>query len=109
MTTETNKLREKIMNVAVSILTAGLIGAFTFAWNLNAEIAIIKNTIITDSNSKETADEVLKDWSKEVRNIEALQSQMKSMWKNVNMAQEKELKWEHRISKIEAKQDICCH
>ena len=108
MSVEVAKLREKIMNVVVSILTAGLIGAFTWAWNLNAEIAVIKSNMLQDDSSHDTAEEVIRDWSKQVREVDALKSQMKAMWKNVNLAQEKELKWEHRVSKIEAKQDICC-
>lgn len=108
MTTEANKLREKIMNIVVSVLTAGLIGAFTWAWNLNSEIAVIKSNMILDKSNHDTAEEVLKEWSGINQEIEAIKRQLVNIWKKYNIAQEKELKWERRVSKLEIKQEICC-
>jgi uncharacterized protein (DUF3084 family) len=83
MTVDT-KLREKITGIAISVLTAGLIGAFGWAWSLNSQNAV------------------------QERNIDALESQMKATWRNYNtMLKEKEImmseysKLEQRVEHIE--------
>ena len=104
----TTELNDKFTKWAIGLLTTGLIGAFSWAWNLNSEIAVIKSKQLQDKPSIETAEQVLKDWSKMTRDVDALASQMRKMWENYNTAQEKEVRWENRISRIEIKQEICC-
>ena len=104
----TAEIEGKFTKWAIGILTTGLIGAFTWAWNLNADIAVMESRMLQDSNSKQTADEVLKNWSSLKSTQESHARQLQNLWKHLNAAQEKEIKWENRVSRIESKLDYCC-
>ncbi len=108
-------LRNKIMNIAVTILTAGLIGAFTWAWNLNAANAVMEERVdaieleIKEAAFDEEKDhEIIKDFSSIITRVESIERQLVELWKNLNQAQDKEILWERRLTRQEAKIDYCC-
>lgn len=104
----TEELNDKFTKWAIGILTTGLVGAFSWAWNLNSEIAVIKSKQLQDKSSIETASQVLQDWSSFKSTQESQGRQLKNLWEHLNEAQKKELHYENRISRLETKQEICC-
>lgn len=102
------KMRDKLVGIAISVLTAGLIGAFTWAWNLNSDIAVMQSRMLQDNNSRETADAVLKDWSSIISTQESHSRQLQNLWGKMNEAQNKEEAALQRLVRIEVQQEICC-
>ena len=103
------EIESKIGKWALGILSSVVIGLFVFLWNLNSELAVIKSKQLQDKASIETADKVLKDWSKMERTVEGLERQMQNMWKNYNKALEEKEKAAERVTRLEAKLEYCCH
>ena len=103
------ELNDKFTKWAIGILTTGLVGAFSWAWNLNADLAVIQSNMLNDRSSNETKDEILKDWSSTKSTQEAHARQLRSIWEKYNDAQEKELRNEQRLTRIETNLDNCCY
>lgn len=99
---------ERIGKWAVGLLSTAVIALAGFLWNVNAELAVIKSDMLHDKSSKETADEVLKDWSSFKSTQEAHARQLQSIWSKYNEGLKEARDMEKRVSKIEVKLDICC-
>lgn len=101
-------LDERVGKWAIGVLGTAVMALAGFLWNVNAELAVMKSEMLRDKNSKETADEVLKNWSSLKSTQEAHARQLQSIWGKYNDGIKEARDMEKRVSKIEVKLDICC-
>lgn len=99
---------ERVGKWALGLMGTAVMALAGFLWNMNAEIAVMKSEMLRDKNSKETADEVLKNWSKMNSRMEAIERQMRSIWEKYNKALEQKEAATERVAKLEAKLEYCC-
>lgn len=108
-------MSESILKWALGIVGSLILSLGGWVYNQGANIAVLENKIqnlehqiLKDDNSKQTANDVLKDWSSFKSTQESQGRQLKNLWEHLNEAQRKELHYENRISRLETKQEICC-
>lgn len=101
-------MRDKIINILIGFLFTMASTAFGWAWKLNTEVAVMKENRLHDKASIETANDVVKDWSKQVQEVEALKNQMSKMWELRGKDGDDKADVERRLSRVEIIQESCC-
>ena len=106
-------MNENIYKIAISLLTAGLTGAFIWVWNTNTDNALLKARVeviesqsIKDESNKQTETEALKNWSAVVRTQEDHGRQLANLWTFLNEGQKKEQAALDRLTRLEVKQEL---
>lgn len=84
------------------------VAAFSWAWTLNAEIAVLKENRLNDKSSIETANEVVKEWEGVKGKLESHSGQLRGLWDHLNDAQDEKPIILERIQRLETKIEYCC-
>lgn len=102
------KIKERVYQIALSLSMLISSASFGWAWDTNAEMAVIKSNQLQDKSSRDTADDVLKEWSSIISTQESHTRQLQNLWGKMNIAQDKEEAALQRLTRIEVQQEICC-
>ena len=62
--------KEIVMNVLVTVLTAGLLGAFGWIWHMETRMVLVEDHQITGENERKVASDLITDWPGYKKRIE---------------------------------------